>query len=74
MLRKLVLLLVLVALIGAAAFWYVTAPQRVAASTLAPHTPNLDNGKTMFLVGGCASCHATPNPEDKTRLGGGLGL
>jgi mono/diheme cytochrome c family protein len=74
MLRKLVLLLVLVALIGAAAFWYVTAPQRVAASTLAPHTPNLDNGKTMFLVGGCASCHATPNQEDKTRLGGGLGL
>jgi mono/diheme cytochrome c family protein len=74
MLRKLVMLLVLVALIGAAAFWYVTAPQRVAASTLAPHTPNLDNGKTMFLVGGCASCHATPNQEDKTRLGGGLGL
>jgi len=74
MLRQLVLLLVLVALIGAAAFWYVTAPQRVAASTLAPHTPNLDNGKTMFLVGGCASCHATPNQEDKTRLGGGLGL
>jgi mono/diheme cytochrome c family protein len=74
MLRKLVMLLVVVALIGAAAFWYVTAPQRVAASTLAPHTPNLDNGKTMFLVGGCASCHATPNQEDKTRLGGGLGL
>src|SRR5262245_230870 len=74
MLRKLAMLLVVVALIGAAAFWHITAPQRVAASTLGPHTPNLDNGKTMFLVGGCASCHATPNQEDKTRLGGGLGL
>jgi mono/diheme cytochrome c family protein len=74
MLRKLVLLLVVLALIGAAAFWYITAPQRVAASALPPHTPNLDNGKTMFLVGGCASCHATPKQEDKTRLGGGLGL
>jgi mono/diheme cytochrome c family protein len=73
MLRKFVVLVIVLALIGAAAFWYITAPQRVA-SALAPHTPNLDNGKTMFLVGGCASCHATPNQEDKTRLGGGVGL
>jgi mono/diheme cytochrome c family protein len=74
MLRKLVMLVVVLALIGAAAFWYITAPQRVPASALAAYTPNLDNGKTMFLVGGCASCHATPKQEDKTRLGGGLGL
>ena len=39
-----------------------------------PHTPNLDNGKTMFNAGGCTSCHATPKQEDRTRLGGGLGL
>ena len=74
MLRKVIMLVVVLALIGAAAFWYITAPQRVAGSARAPHTPNLDNGKTMFLVGGCASCHATPKQEDKTRLGGGLGL
>jgi mono/diheme cytochrome c family protein len=74
MLRKFVVLVIVLALIGAAAFWYITAPQRVPASALAAYTPNLDNGKTMFLVGGCASCHATPNQEDKTRLGGGLGL
>jgi mono/diheme cytochrome c family protein len=46
----------------------------VPASALAPHTPNLDNGKTMFLIGGCASCHATPGQDDKTKLGGGVGL
>src|SRR5262245_2392373 len=74
MLRKLVMLVVALALIGAAAFWYITAPQRVPASALAPHTPNLDNGKAMFLAGGCATCHATPNQADKTKLGGGLGL
>jgi mono/diheme cytochrome c family protein len=28
----------------------------------------------MFFAGGCTSCHATPNAEDKTRLGGGLAL
>ena len=28
----------------------------------------------MFYAGGCASCHATPGQDDKTKLGGGLGL
>ena len=39
-----------------------------------PHTPDLANGKIMFHAGGCASCHAVPKQEDKTRLGGGLAL
>jgi mono/diheme cytochrome c family protein len=74
MLRKLAILVVLLAAIGFAVFWFITIPATVAASALGPHTPNLENGKTMFYAGGCASCHATPNQEDKTRLGGGLGL
>jgi mono/diheme cytochrome c family protein len=28
----------------------------------------------MFYAGGCASCHATPEQDDKSKLGGGLGL
>lgn len=28
----------------------------------------------MFHAGGCASCHATPGQDDKTKLGGGLAL
>ena len=48
-------------------------PATVGAGAL-PSTPNLENGKTMFYAGGCASCHATPDQEDKTRLGGGLEL
>lgn len=74
MLRKLVILALILAVIAAAAFWLITVPARVSASALAPYTPNPENGRTMFYAGGCASCHATPDHEDKTRLGGGRGL
>jgi mono/diheme cytochrome c family protein len=57
-----------------AAFWFLTIPNTVPASALAPRTPDLANGKTMFHAGGCASCHAIPKQEDKTKLGGGLAL
>jgi mono/diheme cytochrome c family protein len=46
----------------------------VPASALPARTPNLENGRTMFWIGGCAACHAVPKQEDRTRLGGGLGL
>jgi len=66
----------LVVAIGA--FWILTLPETVTASALLPYTPNVDNGRTMFNVGGCASCHAVPNTDpdkvDRTRLGGGLAL
>lgn len=73
-------------IIGAAAaviavavlFWILTVPATVPASELPTYTPNVGNGKTMFYVGGCASCHATPSTDpkkiDPTRLGGGLAL
>ncbi len=63
---------------GLAAFWIATMPAIVPASALPQHTPNVENGRTMFNIGGCASCHATPNKDpdkvDRTRLGGGLAL
>jgi len=74
MLRKLAILAAAVAIIAAAAFWLITAPATVAASVLPAHTPDLGNGRTMFYAGGCTACHAVPNQEDKTRLGGGLAL
>ena len=73
-------------MIGAAAaviaaavlFWILTIPATVPASALPAYTPNVGNGRTMFYVGGCASCHATPDNDpkkiDPTRLGGGLAL
>src|ERR1051325_1963534 len=74
MLRKLALLALVGAVIGLGVFWFVTIPATVPASALPQRSANVDNGKTMFLIGGCASCHATPGQDDKTKLGGGLGI
>jgi mono/diheme cytochrome c family protein len=74
MLRKLIVLAVVAGVLGLAAFWFLTIPQVVPASALGAHTPDLANGKTIFDIGGCTSCHAVPKAADKTRLGGGLGL
>ena len=73
--RKLAVVgIVIVVALALAAFWFLTIPDTISASALAPHTPDLANGKTMFNAGGCASCHAIPKQEDKTKLGGGLAL
>jgi len=74
MARKLGLLVIAAAVVGIAVFWFITIPATVPASALGSHTPDLANGKEMFYAGGCTSCHATPGQDDKTRLGGGLGL
>ena len=72
--RRFLLAIIVLALVGAAAFWFITRPQVIAASDLPAYKPNLDNGKVMFFAGGCASCHAIPKEEDRTRLGGGMAL
>jgi mono/diheme cytochrome c family protein len=66
-----------VLVVGVPVFWFLTIPEAISSSAvLVPptHTPNLQNGRTMFLIGGCSSCHATPKQDDATRLGGGLAL
>lgn len=73
MLKKLLLVVVIAAVAGAGVYWFITQPSTIQASSLGPYTPNLANGKTMFDIGGCVSCHAT-NKDDRTILGGGLGL
>jgi mono/diheme cytochrome c family protein len=74
MLRKLFILAVVAAVIGLFVFWGLTIPATVPASALPQRQPNLENGQTMFYAGGCASCHATPGQDDKTKLGGGFAL
>jgi mono/diheme cytochrome c family protein len=73
MVRKIVLAAVVLMVLGIGAFFVMTTPERVAASALPARAPDLANGRTMFLVGGCASCHAT-SKEDRRRLGGGRAL
>jgi mono/diheme cytochrome c family protein len=72
--RNLVMPVVFLAAIVAGVLWVLTIPASVPASALGPYSPDIENGRTMFWAGGCASCHATPNQDDKTRLGGGLAL
>jgi mono/diheme cytochrome c family protein len=59
---------------GGAAFFVLTIPSEVPKEALTPRTADLANGATMFYIGGCGACHATPHQKDPTRLGGGRAL
>jgi mono/diheme cytochrome c family protein len=72
--RKFAIAVLFLAIVGAAAFWFVTAPKTIDAASLAPYTPNAAIGKAMLFAGGCAACHAIPGDEDRSKLGGGLAL
>src|SRR5262245_61075293 len=75
------------ALVAAAGFYALTIPRPAVTGLLPARTADLANGETMFHIGGCAACHATPQvgarpssrpgakqrPEPP-RLGGGLAL
>jgi hypothetical protein len=75
MLRKLLVFILLLAIVGGVVFWFISAPQTLAANALsAPHTANVKNGETMFFAGGCSSCHAQPGQDNKYKLTGGLAL
>lgn len=74
--RRLLITLVVFALVGLAGFWVLTDPRVVSPAPEIGTLPaaDIDNGRVLFAAGGCASCHATPGQEDRTRLGGGLAL
>ena len=74
MLKRVVLGLALIALVGLGVFWWLTIPATVAAAALPARQPDLANGQELFNAGGCSSCHAVPNQPDRLRLGGGLAL
>jgi mono/diheme cytochrome c family protein len=82
--RALVGLLFLI-LLGVLGFLALTSPSayrlmrgEASATPVTPigpgRAPNLENGRTLFFAGGCTSCHATPNQDDRMRLGGGYAL
>lgn len=74
MLKRIIFVLLALALVGAGVFWLVTAPSTLSAADLPDHKPDIANGEYMFYAGGCASCHKTPEQEDALVLGGGLEL
>ncbi len=75
MARKLTVSILVLGIIVAAALWFLTKSRsnEHMESTPPDHKVDLANGKTMFDIGGCVSCH-TDSKEDRTRLGGGVAL
>jgi mono/diheme cytochrome c family protein len=78
--RKALVGLIALAVFGVLGFLALTSPSAyrvIRAEAPAPsgnRNPDLENGRIMFYAGGCTSCHATPNQDDKLRLGGGYAL
>ena len=64
MIRRLLLLAVVLAVVGGAAFWFLTAPRTLSAAELPAHEPDLAHGEFLFKIGGCAPCHAAGNITD----------
>jgi mono/diheme cytochrome c family protein len=64
----------LLAIVGGVSAFALTMPSRIGAEALKSRSTDIANGATMFNIGGCSSCHATPKQEDRTQLGGGLAL
>jgi mono/diheme cytochrome c family protein len=77
-LRRVLLALLVLGVVGAVAFWLLTMPRVVPASVLPAHTPDVAKGEYIFTAAGCAECHAAPlkkcndhKTQDKTVLAGG---
>lgn len=68
MLRKLSIVLAVLALSGGAVMWWLTAPSRIAADALDGIEGDADRGAAVFWAGGCAACHAAPGAEGDARL------
>jgi mono/diheme cytochrome c family protein len=72
--RRLLLALAGLAVVGAAGFWFATMPRALPAAEVAA-LPAGDpaRGEAVFRVGGCASCHAAADAEadERPKLGGG---
>ena len=72
--RTIIAGLLALALAAAGVFYALTIPTPAVTGLLPTRTADLANGETMFHIGGCASCHATPKQRDQKKLGGGLAL
>ena len=74
--RQSILIVFIFALLAGGTFIIVTMPRPLDASVLPDHEPDIENGRTMFWVGGCASCHAAPGAEgeERLKLAGGVEL
>src|SRR5665213_191729 len=52
--------LTLIAVLGLVVFRYLSAEHPLSLASIPQHTADVENGKLIFNVGGCISCHASP--------------
>ncbi|HWJ72067.1 MAG TPA: cytochrome c [Kaistia sp.] len=73
MLRRLVVAIVVLAVIGGVGFWLLTEPKPISAAEMPDRPGDPAKGELLFWAGGCASCHAAPGAkgDDKLILAGG---
>ncbi|MCR8723588.1 cytochrome c [Frigidibacter sp. SLM-1] len=71
--RRAILVLLVLGLIGLAAFWVITRPTQLTPDAIAGLTPDPVRGEYVFRAAGCASCHAAKDATgaDLLKLGGG---
>ena len=77
MLKRLGIAVIILAAVGGAVIWLLTAPERIDASQIAALGPgDAARGERIFYAGGCASCHARPQAtgEQALELAGGMEL
>lgn len=52
-------------MVGAAIGWFASAPYPLTAADIPTHVANVENGKLLYNIGGCISCHAAgPNVKN----------
>jgi mono/diheme cytochrome c family protein len=66
--------LLIAAVIGLGVLYALTVPSVLPTVAFETKAADLTNGETLFNIGGCSSCHATPGQDNHLRLGGGLAL
>lgn len=65
---RLLAILVLLAAVGLAAVWWVTAPRPLPSDAFAGLSGDPARGERIFWAAGCAGCHAAPGAEGEARL------
>lgn len=69
LLGKLAVTVIALAAAGAVALWFLSAPERLDAETVAAlGAGDATRGERIFWAGGCTSCHARPKSEGAARL------
>ena len=66
--RRLLSLVLVLAVLGLGAFFALTVPERADPAELAALTGDAGRGETVFWAAGCASCHAAEDATGEERL------